>query len=64
LKTVRAIVGEKPLVAIGGISAETAQAALDAGADSIAVISLLLAEPEKSPKEHANSLTISSKSFY
>lgn len=47
LKSVRAIVGAKPLVAIGGISAETAQAALDAGADSIAVISLLLAEPEK-----------------
>ncbi len=47
LKTVRAIVGEKPLVAIGGISAETAQATLDAGADSVAVISLLLAEPEK-----------------
>lgn len=47
LKTVRAIVGRKPLVAIGGISAETAQATLDAGADSIAVISLLLAEPKK-----------------
>ncbi len=47
LTSARAIIGAKPLVAIGGISAETAQAALDAGADSIAVINLLLAEPEK-----------------
>lgn len=47
LKTARAIVGTKPLVAIGGIGAETAQGVLDAGADSVAMISLLLSEPEK-----------------
>ncbi len=36
---------EKPLVAIGGISVETARAVLDAGANSVAVISAML--PEK-----------------
>lgn len=35
----------KPLVAIGGITAETAQAVLRAGADSLAVISGLFEEP-------------------
>ena len=34
----------KPLVAIGGITLETSRAVLDAGADSIAVISALLPE--------------------
>jgi len=35
-----------PLVAIGGITHDTARSVLDAGADSIAVISALLAAPE------------------
>jgi thiamine-phosphate pyrophosphorylase len=34
-----------PLVAIGGITRENARAALDAGADSVAVVSALLSEP-------------------
>ena len=34
-----------PLVAIGGITRANARAALDAGADSVAVVSALLAEP-------------------
>ena len=38
-------VGSIPLVAIGGISRETASTVLAAGADSVAVISLLLTEP-------------------
>ncbi len=36
-----------PLVAIGGITRETARAVLDAGADSVAVIGALVAEPEE-----------------
>lgn len=36
-----------PLVAIGGITRETARAVLNAGADSIAVVSALVAEPEE-----------------
>jgi len=35
-----------PLVAIGGITETTARAALDAGADSVAVINALLAAPD------------------
>ncbi|HYG10795.1 MAG TPA: thiamine phosphate synthase [Pyrinomonadaceae bacterium] len=35
------------LVAIGGITRDTARAALDAGADSVALISALLSAPEK-----------------
>lgn len=35
-----------PLVAIGGITETTARAALDAGADSVALISALLAAPD------------------
>ena len=36
-----------PLVAIGGITAENAQSALDAGADSVAVVSYLITDPEQ-----------------
>ena len=39
---------KKPLVAIGGITRETAPAVVDAGADSVAVISDLLASPRES----------------
>jgi thiamine-phosphate pyrophosphorylase len=38
----------KPLVAIGGITRENARSVIDAGADSVAVISDLLREPAKS----------------
>jgi thiamine-phosphate pyrophosphorylase len=47
LRRVRRIVGQIPLVAIGGVSAENAREVLTAGADSLAVISLLLGEPEQ-----------------
>ncbi len=47
LREVRLNVGSLPLVAIGGITDEGARSALDAGADSIAVISLLLSEPAR-----------------
>jgi thiamine-phosphate pyrophosphorylase len=41
----------KPLVAIGGITRENAAAVVEAGADSVAVISDLLREPRKSAEE-------------
>jgi len=41
----------KPLVAIGGITRENAAAVIEAGADSVAVISDLLREPCKSAEE-------------
>lgn len=45
VRQVRNIVGSIPLVAIGGITRETATSVLAAGADSIAVISQLLTDP-------------------
>ncbi|HEX8000148.1 MAG TPA: thiamine phosphate synthase [Pyrinomonadaceae bacterium] len=47
LRRVRQAVGSTPLVAIGGITLETAPLVLAAGADAVAVISLLLKEPSK-----------------
>ena len=41
----------KPLVAIGGITRANAVSVIDAGADSVAVISDLLREPRKSAEE-------------
>jgi len=41
----------KPLVAIGGITRATAASVIEAGADSVAVISDLLREPRKSAEE-------------
>jgi thiamine-phosphate pyrophosphorylase len=38
----------KPLVAIGGVTRANARSVIDAGADSVAVISDLLREPRKS----------------
>jgi len=42
VRRVRAAIGTLPLVAIGGITAETAPSVLEAGADSVAVIGALL----------------------
>jgi len=42
LRTVRRAIGEFPLVAIGGITLANARDVIDAGADSVAVISTLL----------------------
>jgi thiamine-phosphate pyrophosphorylase len=41
----------KPLVAIGGITRANAASVIEAGADSVAVISDLLGEPRKSAEE-------------
>jgi thiamine-phosphate pyrophosphorylase len=43
VRRVREAIGSMPLVAIGGITAETAPAVLKAGADSVAVIGALVA---------------------
>src|SRR6185503_74796 len=47
LRAVRQAIGEFPLVAIGGITHANARAAIQAGADSVAVISALLADPKR-----------------
>jgi thiamine-phosphate pyrophosphorylase len=47
LKEVRARIGNKPLVAIGGISAANASGALQSGADSVAMIGALVQNPER-----------------
>ena len=45
VRRVRAAVGAVPLVAIGGVTAESARAVLEAGADAVAVIGALVANP-------------------
>ena len=45
LLAVRDAVGDMPLVAIGGISHANAREVIEAGADSVAVISALLSDP-------------------
>ena len=47
LRTVRRAIGDFPLVAIGGITGANAVATIDAGADSVAVISALLSDPNR-----------------
>lgn len=45
LRAVRRVVGDFPLVAIGGITHANASEVVEAGADSVAVISSLLSDP-------------------
>jgi thiamine-phosphate pyrophosphorylase len=45
LRRVRELTGDIPLVAIGGIRLENIEDVLKAGADSVAVINLLLNQP-------------------
>ena len=47
LRAVRSIAADLPLVAIGGITRANVQAVLEAGADSVAVISSVVSEPSK-----------------
>lgn len=47
LRTVRQAIGSFPVVAIGGITAANAREVIEAGADSIAVISALLSVPDR-----------------
>jgi thiamine-phosphate pyrophosphorylase len=50
LRAVRRAIGDFPLVAIGGITLFNARDAIEAGADSVAVISALLSEPDRIPE--------------
>ncbi len=47
LRQVKDLIGNRPLIAIGGITADTFRSALNAGADSAAVISDLLSNPDQ-----------------
>ncbi|MDT5263042.1 MAG: thiamine-phosphate pyrophosphorylase, partial [Acidobacteriota bacterium] len=49
VRGVREVLGPIPLVAIGGVTRERARAVLEAGADSVAVLSALL--PSRDPAE-------------
>ena len=47
LRAVRKVIGYFPLVAIGGITHENARNVIEAGADSVAVISAVLSDPRQ-----------------
>ena len=59
----RAIGGRVPLVAIGGIALENARETLDAGADSLAVISLLLKRPAEIARRTREMLAVLEQRF-
>jgi thiamine-phosphate pyrophosphorylase len=56
VRTARALTS-KPLVAIGGITRANCRSVIDAGADSVAVISDLINEPQRSVQEFLRLLT-------
>jgi len=58
LATIRKAIGQKPLVAIGGINLKNAQQALKAGADSVALISALYENPNEIPQLVSEFLTL------
>jgi thiamine-phosphate pyrophosphorylase len=60
LREVRAVVGSMPLVAIGGITLASVVEVLRAGADALAMIGELLADPMKIEENTAKILTLSS----
>jgi thiamine-phosphate pyrophosphorylase len=51
LRAVRNAIGAVPLVAIGGISVANAREVIEAGADSVAVISAVLSDPLSIPEK-------------
>ena len=56
LEQVRKVIGDIPLVAIGGITKENAHEVLAAGADAVAIISALLADPPEISRNTAQLL--------
>jgi thiamine-phosphate pyrophosphorylase len=58
LREVKNLLGDIPLVAIGGITEENSLSALEAGADSVAVISDLLKDPSKIAEKLKRMLTV------
>lgn len=61
VKRVREAVGDFPLVAIGGITAENFREVFEAGADSLAIIKSVLFPPEKIAENLRSFSTFSSK---
>lgn len=59
LRSVKQILGSTPLVVIGGLTEKNSHSALDAGADSVAVVSDLLKEPSKIAEKLKRMLTVS-----
>jgi len=59
LRKARAIIGSLPLVAIGGITVANALEVLQAGADALAIIADLLADPMKIEENTAKILALS-----
>lgn len=47
VRLAREVIGDRPLVAIGGISPTNAREVIEAGADSVALIHALLADPQR-----------------
>lgn len=47
LEAVREIIGDRPLVAIGGIDGDNYRSVMSAGADSVAIISSILSDPDQ-----------------
>ena len=58
LSEIRQIISGIPLVAIGGITESNAAEVIQAGADSVAVVSALLSSPEHISKRTANLLNL------
>jgi thiamine-phosphate pyrophosphorylase len=56
LRAVRHAIGSFPLVAIGGITRANARDVIEAGADSVAVISALLSNSTRIPEATHNLL--------
>jgi thiamine-phosphate pyrophosphorylase len=61
LRAARAIVGDLPLVAIGGITRDHVHAVLAAGADSVALISALVSNPAQIAEKMRQILAIAEK---
>lgn len=57
VRLAREAIGERPLVAIGGISQANARDVIEAGADSVALIRGLLANPQRIPEAVRSLLT-------
>jgi len=62
LRDVRASIGSLPMVAIGGITLENGAAVLMAGADALATISELVADPARIAENMRQMLALTSSS--
>jgi thiamine-phosphate pyrophosphorylase len=60
MRSARAILGDRSLVAIGGITSESCRAVIEAGADSVALIAALLSKPAEISRNMRRMLAIAS----